>query len=688
MSQHMSPWTPEVQLTYPLITETALAPDGARVVYAVREPLLTESESRYLSHLYLASLPDDKPAGNPIQLTYGSHSNHHARWSPDGVYLAFLSDRPASGGTGPGKTNLYVMRVAGGEPWPLTAFDETDVTDLAWSPDGKRLAFLMAEPPSTEKRKTRQARDDVLLWDDDHEFQHIFTVPFAVAPRSVPEATQLTRGGFHVVKLAWLRDGSRLAIVHQPTPLEDEWTGTRLALVSSELDAGQAAFDIDDLEELAIVGEWSPPPMPSPDGEWIACVTGEQPLHWGGANRVVLYAIEGGESRPLVATPDGLCWLLGWSADGTRVYAAETSGLDTHIWALDVSGESATPVLATPTCKTAMHSPGDDRLVFSEETFTRPNSVWMWVAGGAGLHTGEPETDGARFVVAPPMPDGWPEAPLPEVEVLRWEAPDPLPDGDSIEGIVIYPLGYGHVEPVPLVVDVHGGPAGVFQRRYLANPEAYCDVLALAGLGMAVLRVNPRGSGGYGREFRFANYGDWGGGDFHDIMAGVDLLVERGIADPERLGIMGWSYGGYMTSWAITQTDRFHAACVGAGVTNLMSFTGTADIPGFLPDYLGGEFWDDLEAYRQRSALFQVHNVSTPTLIQHGQADVRVPLSQGRELHNALKRRGIPVQMVIYPRQGHSISEPRLALDRRRRSVAWFAEWLKNGESEAGAENA
>jgi dipeptidyl aminopeptidase/acylaminoacyl peptidase len=147
------------------------------------------------------------------------------------------------------------------------------------------------------------------------------------------------------------------------------------------------------------------------------------------------------------------------------------------------------------------------------------------------------------------------------------------------------------------------------------------------------------------------------------------------------MGILGWSYGGYMTSWVITQTGRFKAACVGAGVTNLMSFSGTADIPGFIPDYFGGEFWDDLEPYRQHSAMFQVKGARTPTLIQHGQEDIRVPLSQSRELYNALKRRGVPVEMVIYPRQGHSIDEPRLVIDLKRRTTAWFERWiLRNGE--------
>jgi len=206
-------------------------------------------------------------------------------------------------------------------------------------------------------------------------------------------------------------------------------------------------------------------------------------------------------------------------------------------------------------------------------------------------------------------------------------------------------------------------------------PTPY-PVAVFGARGYAVLRANIRGSSGYGFDFRNANFRDWGGADYQDLLAGVDQLVSKGIADPDRLGIMGWSYGGFMTSWAVTQTKRFKAASVGAGVTNLMSFTGTADIPGFLPDYFGGELWDVFEVWRAHSAMFQVKGVSTPTLIQHGDADLRVPISQGYEFYNALKRQGVVTKMVVYPRQPHGLQEPKLILDAMNRNLEWFDEWV------------
>jgi dipeptidyl aminopeptidase/acylaminoacyl peptidase len=257
--------------------------------------------------------------------------------------------------------------------------------------------------------------------------------------------------------------------------------------------------------------------------------------------------------------------------------------------------------------------------------------------------------------------------------VVRWNSADGL----EVEGLLTYPVGYEKGKRYPLLLVIHGGPMGVFTQSHVAAPGPY-PVAAFAARGYAVLRPNVRGSSGYGKKFRYANYGDWGGGDYRDLMTGVDAMIERGVADPDRLGVMGWSYGGFMTSWVITQTKRFKAASVGAGVTNLMSFTGTADIPSFLPDYFGGEFWDRFDAYRGHSAMFHVKGVSTPTLIQHGERDERVPLSQGQELYNALKRQGCTVQMVVYPRTPHGIEEPKLLLDCMNRNLEWFDRHVRN----------
>ena len=642
-------WSIEAQVHYPLISEVALSPNGKKVVYTVREPLMTEEKSEFINHLYLA----DVETGEKIQLTHGGHNNSHPRWSPDGRYIAFISTRRE-------KANIYAMRTEGGEAWALTDNEKYGVTRLEWAPDGKSIAFLMPQPPSEEKEKRTKAKDDAFLWHEEFDYSHIYRVPFSVGPRKVPEATQITSGDFQVVNFEWLPDGGSLALIHQPRALAEDWPKTRLAIVPSDV---EEPCGVDRLRDIAPVATWAGTIEASPDGRWIACSAGDQPPKWAFSSRVVLYTTGGGESHPLARTPDSQSYLIGWSGDGKGVFVQESEGVTTQIWELPVSGDPGRKVTRTNMRRKAFSVNASGLIAYAAEDFDFVNSVFLL----------DPKDEApARMVVQPDLPENWPDAKLPRAEVIRWRSKD----GAEIEGVVYYPQGYEEGRPYPLIVEVHGGPAGVYGRTYVADPMRYGNTAVLAQRGFMMLRANPRGSSGYGKEFRFANYDDWGGGDYEDIMSGVDHLIERGLVDPERMGVMGWSYGGYMTSWVMTQTDRFKAACVGAGVTNLMSFNGTSDIPSFIPDYFYKEHWEDLEPYKGHSAMFQVRGVKTPTLIQHGEKDVRVPVSQGQELYNALRKQGVPVQMVIYPRQGHGVNEPRLLMDVKRRPVEWFERWI------------
>jgi len=261
--------------------------------------------------------------------------------------------------------------------------------------------------------------------------------------------------------------------------------------------------------------------------------------------------------------------------------------------------------------------------------------------------------------------------PVGRTEVITWKSKD----GKQIEGLLTYPVGYQTGQRVPLILNIHGGPAGVFQQTFVGGRGVY-PLATFASHGYAILRPNPRGSSGYGAEFRRANIRDWGFGDYQDLMTGVDRVIEMGVADPQRLGVMGWSYGGFMTSWIVTQTSRFKAASAGAPVTNLMSFNGTADIPAFVPDYFGGQFWEVMDVYQKHSPMFNVKNVTTPTMIQHGEADVRVPVSQGYEFYNALKVKGVPTRMLVLPRQPHGPNEPKMQLATMKANLEWFEKYI------------
>ena len=637
-----SPWASDAQVAYPLITELALAPDGARTAYVVREPLMTDEKSEFLYHIYLVGAA----GGEPIQITFGESSNTAPRFSPDGQFLAFLSTRA-------GKANIYAMRVAGGEAWPLTRYEKTAVGDLRFSPDGALIAFTMDEPPSDEKEKAAKRGDDAERFDMDHTYSQLFTLSFSFAPRTLPEPRQLTHGQQAVMGFDWFPDSARLALTYTPSPVADDWPLMRLATIGAE---GGEPVDV------ALVASWGGPRV-SPDGQWIACATGQQPLSWAYDARVALYPANGGEPRTLADTPDSQANIVGWAPDSSAVYADEYASTRTQLYALPVSGEPARPLGAGPAVQYNLTGNARGQIACVGQDLHSPNGVYLRESADAA----------PRLLAQPPMPSSWPAGPLPRAEVLRWNAPD----GTQIEGVLVYPQGYAEGKRFPLIVSVHGGPSGIYDEAYIAQGTGYASLMELSDRGYAVLMPNPRGSSGYGKDFRFANVRDWGGGDFADIMAGVDHLIAQGLTDGERLGIMGWSYGGFMTSWAITQTDRFKAACVGAAVTNLQSFTGTADIPGFLPSYFAGEFWEDAAIYAAHSPITHVGSVTTPALIQHGAADVRVPVSQGREFYNALKRRGVPSELVIYPRQGHGVDEPRLAIDMRRRAVEWLEKWIK-----------
>jgi dipeptidyl aminopeptidase/acylaminoacyl peptidase len=239
-----------------------------------------------------------------------------------------------------------------------------------------------------------------------------------------------------------------------------------------------------------------------------------------------------------------------------------------------------------------------------------------------------------------------------------------------MEGMLVYPAGHTRGTRVPLALNVHGGPAGTHANTFTPAARLWGWPL-FAQKGYAVFFPNPRGSGGYGESFRSANVRDWGVADYEDLMKGVDALVERGVADPERLTVSGWSYGGFMTSTIVTKTDRFKSAIVGAAVTNLASFTGTADIPEFARSYFRSWPWEDPQVYVERSALFHAGSVKTPSLVVHGDRDERVPFSQGWEFYNALKTVGVPTDLLVLPRQPHGIREPKLLRTCHERFLRW-----------------
>jgi len=600
---------------------------------------MTADKSEFVTQIWLGSTDGSEN----FQVTFGEKSSTNPKWSPDGQSIAFTSNRKDS------KNNLYVLRVNGGEAEPLTDV-KSGVGNFAWSPDGRSIAYTLTDAKTEDEEKNDKAKNDFRWADENVKFARLYVINVAKDASGKRDPRKLTNDSRHVTGFDWSPDGRSVAFSHVKSPVANDWPSADISIVEV------ATAKVTPLAST-VASEVSP--EYSPDGKWIAATVSDLPVRWAGSQRINIFPAAGGAPRTTSSSHDGQPVIAGWSADGTKIYFSEANGTVTSIYEMNVATGATREVLKKDAVLSGVSlDPGATTFSFVMQKSDRPPEVFI-----ARLRDKEP-TQVSRANSDRTTPVG-------RTELIRWTSTD----GKEIEGLLTYPAGYQAGTKVPLLLNIHGGPAGVFQQGYIGGRGSY-PIATFAARGFAVLRPNPRGSSGYGTQFRQANIKDWGVGDYDDLMTGVDKVIAMGVADPERLGVMGWSYGGYMTSTIITKTKRFKAASAGAPVTNLMSFNGTADIPAFVPDYFGGEFWDNPDVYRKHSAMFNIKGVTTPTLIQHGDADVRVPISQGYELYNALKSQGVPTRMIVLPRQPHGPNEPRMQMATMQSNLEWFEKYL------------
>jgi dipeptidyl aminopeptidase/acylaminoacyl peptidase len=634
-------WTPDVMIKIKRVGGTAISPDGKWIAYTVSTPLMEGEKSEFLTHIWVVSV-DGKVNS---QFTYGDKSCTSPAFSPDGKSVAFLSSRGASG-----KNQVWRLKMSGGEAEEITNA-KSGVNSFQWSPDSRRIAYTMNDAETEQEEKAKKEKRDMVVEDANLKFAHLYTVTVEKDPKGKQPARRLTAGGFHVTSFDWSPDGSTIAFAHQATPSVDVWSTTDISLVASDSGA---------VIPLVMLKGADDSPTFSPDGKWLAFASDHGDARWARAFDLYIIPATGGQPKKLIQTLDRSFGIIAWSYDGKSIFVSEADRTVNRVFSISVDdGKISVVTSGEGNYSGASLSADGKTLAFIHQEPETPADVFtMDVKKREMKKLTDVHTD-------------LPKLPLGRTEVIKWKSKD----GREIEGLLTYPVNYMKGQKYPLILNVHGGPAGVFTQTYTAAGSVY-PLQAFAQQGYAILRPNPRGSSGYGAEFRRANISDWGFGDFDDDQSGVDKVIEMGVAHPDSLVVCGWSYGGFMTSFTVTKTKRFKAASVGAGVTDLVSFTGTADIPSFLPSYFEGEYWDKIESYMKHSAVFNIKGVTTPTQVIHGLSDVRVPTSQGYEFYRALQRQGCATEMIVYPRTPHGPQEPKFIQDIGERMIAWFNKHL------------
>ncbi|HXS81894.1 MAG TPA: S9 family peptidase [Methylomirabilota bacterium] len=603
-----------------------VSPDGRFVAYAVRDTDMVGNA--FVTQLWLAEVG----SGRTRQLTFGPKSNTSPAWSPDGSRLAFLSERGE-------KRQVWMLDMHGGDAEKLTA-NEEGVSAFAWSPDGQSVAFVASEPKD-DARKERDRRYGDLERDGDRGFANLW-----VHGLGASKGKRLTKGDWAVGDFSWSPDGERVAFDHQ----------------------ADDALAVDSTKDISVVEvasgkvtplvTWRGPdghPVWSPDGSRIAFETTVESPSWYYANGVIA-TVDANGGVPVVMDShfDEDASLVAWTDAG--VWFSANIATASYLFRFDLKSHTRGQL-----------APGEG-WSGSGWNITRDGRYMAYVAGDA---THYPEvfagTPSGRVAVTR-MGDqlgGWT---LGTSEVVSWTSRD----GTTIEGVLRKPAGWKRGARSPLLVVIHGGPTGVSRPSRFAATYVYPIEHWLAK-GALVLEPNYRGSAGYGAAFRALNVRNLGVGDAWDVVSGIESLARQGLVDSTRVGVMGWSQGGYISAFLAThEAKRFRAISVGAGISDWMTYYVNTDITPFTRQYLKATPWDDPAIYAETSPITTVRDASCPVLIQHGGADARVPTPDARELYRALVDVGVEAKLTVFPGFGHGLNKPKAVRAALEENRDWF----------------
>jgi dipeptidyl aminopeptidase/acylaminoacyl peptidase len=639
-AQTRSPMTIDDVVALNRASDAQISPDVRRTVFVVTS--WDRAADRFNADLWLTSTDFFQA---PTRLTFNPRRDDHPRWSPDGRRLAFLSER------GDTTAQIYLMNMSGlgGEAQQLTTH-KTPIQQFAFSPDGRMIAFLADEPAKeSDQPKTKPP----IVLDENYRYAQLWLLSVEGG-----EVKQLTRGARHITGFDWSRDGKQIVFTARATPkLADNLT-TEIFITACDPTA--APFDTAQARQITKRPGAESQPRFSPDGQKLAFLATADGDLVTGPERIHIVALSSGQTKVLAKTFDGYVRTYRWAADSNRLIFSADVGVNSHVYATDLSDSGLAPVTS-----------GEGTNLLTSATYDGFQVIFIHENP---MMAAEVMTISARNPVFFQMTRLNPQIEkfaLGRVEAIRWKSNDRT----EIEGLLIYPVGYETGKRYPLLTYLHGGPEGAYVKSFNATWSAFPQVYA--GAGYAVFMPNFRGSSNYGAKFAQANKLAIGRVDYEDVLSGVDHLIRRGIADETRLAVAGWSYGGYLSAWIIGHTDRFRCAAYGAGLSNAVSYWATADIQSQRERLHGGAPWENRKGYDELSPLTYLPQAKTPALIFHGEKDERVPLAQSLESYRTLKRLGVPVQMVIYPDQGHGLTLPAYQLDKMRREFEWIERHLR-----------
>jgi dipeptidyl aminopeptidase/acylaminoacyl peptidase len=636
-----------------------LSPDGVRIAYTVTST--DWKENSYSTEIWLA-----KKGSAPFQLTHTAKGSASPKWSPDSKWIAFLSDRGD-------KSQVYIIYADGGEAFPLTK-EEEGVNAFSWAPDGKQIAFSKNDPDGKAAKSTKERYGVFGEEGKEYKLTHLWKVTFHI-DSTLPHPTRLTEGNFTVTDFAWSPDGQKIAYQRQPDPL-----------IPSSIHASIVILDVASKRTDMTIAD--------PAGDNLICWSPDgASLLYGSAvndtvsqyyknNRLFITSIHNSNPDPkeILSSVDENKSVQDWNPNGILFTVSEKTR--SSLYNLDpAKGDIRLVALPFEITGNASFSKDGNTVAINGRTYGGLPEIYTARTDKVPFRKLDSSSgmvdDLQKITNFSDQLKGWP---LPINEVIQWKSKD----GALIEGILLKPADYDPKKKYPLLVVIHGGPTGV--DRPEPTPTYVYPILQWCEKGAVVLRVNYRGSAGYGEKFRSLNVRNLGVGDMWDVLSGIDYLAKKGIIDTARMGCMGWSQGGYISAFLTTHTNIFKAISVGAGISDWATYYVSTDITPFTRQYLKATPWEDKAVYEKTSPITTINQARTPTQIQHGELDRRVPISDAYELYRGLQDRKIPSRLIVYKGFGHGITKPKERLAAIWHNWQWFGKYIWGEEIELPVE--